>query len=120
MTNITFKWSAPEDSSLVCRVLSRKGRILTRLSLDDWRQLQLIQVLDWYEHQELGRTKLTMICGMAYLGASTVERLQQCYPERQTVSQAQRELARAAWAAFRSPDPTQWTRLLRQDMSSLQ
>jgi hypothetical protein len=86
---------------------------------DLYDQLQLIQILDWFAHQELGRTKLTMICGAEYLGMSTVERLRQRYPERQTVSHTQLELARVAWAAFRSPDPTLLIGLLQQDTSVL-
>ena len=42
---------------------------------DLYDQLQLIQILDWFAHQKLGRTKLTMICAAEYLGSSTVERL---------------------------------------------
>jgi hypothetical protein len=86
---------------------------------DLYDQLQLIEILDWFAHQKLDRTKLTLICGAEYLGMSTVERLRQRYPERQAVSRAQLELARAAWAAFRSPDPTYLTDLLRQDTSAL-
>lgn len=86
---------------------------------DLYDQLQLLQILDWFAHQELDRTKLTIICGAEYLGPSTVERLRERYPERQTVSQAQLELARAAWASFRSSDPIQLTDLLQQESSAL-
>jgi hypothetical protein len=41
------------------------------------------------------------------------------YPERRAVSQAQLELARAAWTAFPSPAPAHLTELLRQDSSAL-
>src|SRR5437763_10352226 len=53
---------------------------------DLYDQLQLIQILDWYAHQNLGRTKLTMICAAEYVGSSTVERLRERYPECQPVS----------------------------------
>ena len=86
---------------------------------DLYDQLQLIQILDWYAHQELNRMKLTMVCGEEYLGMSTVERLWQRYPERQAVSQVQLELARTAWAAFRSPDPTRLNDMLQQGCSAL-
>ena len=86
---------------------------------DLYDQLQLIQILDWYAHHDLGRTKLTLICAAEYLGPSTLKRLRERYPERQIVSKAQLELARAAWAAFRSPDPTRLNDLLQQGCSAL-
>jgi len=86
---------------------------------DLYDQLQLLQILDWYAQQDIGRTKLTLICAAEYLGPATVERLRERYPQRQPVSRAQLELARTGWAAFRSPDPTQLTRLLQQDTSAL-
>jgi hypothetical protein len=86
---------------------------------DLYDQLQLIQILDWYGHQEMARTKLALICGTEYLGSSAAERLRERFPQRQPVSKFQLALARAAWAAFRSPDPTQLTDLLRQDTSAL-
>jgi hypothetical protein len=86
---------------------------------DLYDQLHLIQILDWYAGQDLGRAKLTMICGAEYLGSSTVERLLERYPERQPVSKGQLELAQAAWAAFRSPDPTHLIDLVRQNNSAL-
>jgi hypothetical protein len=81
---------------------------------DLYDQLQLVQILDWFAQQEVVRTKLTLICDAEYLGSSTVERLRVRYPERQPVSPKQLALARAAWAAFRSPDPTHLTDLLRK------
>jgi hypothetical protein len=56
---------------------------------DLYDQLQLIPILDWYAQQDMGRTKLTLICAAEYLGPSTVERLRERYPERQPVSGAQ-------------------------------
>jgi hypothetical protein len=86
---------------------------------DLYDQLQLIQILDWFAHQKVGRPNLTMICGAEYLGLSNVERLRDRYPERQPVSKVQLELAWMAWAAFRSPDPTHLTGMLQQDTSAL-
>lgn len=86
---------------------------------DLYDQLQLIQILDWYAHHDLGRTELTLICAAEYLGPSTVERLRERCPDRQPVSGAQLELAQTAWAAFRSPDPNRLTNLLQQNSSAL-
>ena len=86
---------------------------------DLYDQLQLLQILDWYAHHDLNRTKLTLICAAEYLGPSAVERLRERYPERQPVSGGQLELARVAWTAFRSPDPTHLTSLLQQNISAL-
>ncbi len=119
-------WSSVEEA---VGLFSRRDHVLAdSLSQDEvvlwfehdlYDQLQLLQILDWFAHQELGQTKLTMICGAEYLGMASVERLQQRYPERQTVSKAQLELAQIAWAAFRSPNPTKLTDLLQQVCSAL-
>jgi hypothetical protein len=96
-----------------------KDEVVLWFEHDLYDQLQLIQILDWYAHHDLNRTKLTLICAAEYLGPSTVERLRERYPERQPISGTQLELARTAWAAFRSPDPTQLTELLQRDSSAL-
>jgi hypothetical protein len=86
---------------------------------DLYDQLQLLQVLDWLAAQGPAATRLSLICEAEYLGPATPQRLVERFPGRQPVSAQQLELARRAWAAFRSPDPTAIQDLLEQDTSAL-
>ena len=86
---------------------------------DLYDQLQLAQVLDFFASAALGTTRLAMVCGDEYLGPSTPERLAARFAEREPVTDAQLALGRAAWAAFRSPDPREIERLVAGDTSAL-
>jgi hypothetical protein len=72
---------------------------------DLYDQLQLAQLLDFFASAELGGTRLTLVCGPEYLGPATPQRLAERFGDRTEVSAEQLALGRAAWAAFRSPDP---------------
>ncbi|HEY0024940.1 MAG TPA: hypothetical protein VGB24_18645 [Longimicrobium sp.] len=70
---------------------------------DLYDQLQLIQVLDWFaEHPRPG---LTLINPAQYLGPSTPDQLRALFALRMPVTHAHLSAARAAWEAFRAPDP---------------
>ena len=86
---------------------------------DLYDQLQLIQILDWFSRQDLGRTKLSLICTNRYLGLLTPDELLHLYPERLSVSQRKLELAARAWAAFSAADPNSIVELLQEDTSDL-
>ena len=86
---------------------------------DLYDQLQLIQILDFFAGVELGTTRLSMVCGAEYLGPSSPERLAARFAERETVTEAQLALGRAAWAAFRSPDPREIERIVAGDTAAL-
>jgi hypothetical protein len=114
---------------LALNQFSRRDRVLLESMNQDeivlwfehdlYDQLQLIQLLDWFGQQKRAGTKLSLICGAEYLGSATVERLRERFPQRQPVSSTQLELAHAAWAAFRSPDPVRLTALLQRETSAL-
>jgi Domain of unknown function (DUF1835) len=94
---------------------------------DLYDQLQLVQILDWFADQDLGRTTLSLVAVDRYpgvvpfygLGQLTPEQLATLFPTRRPVTRAQLDLARAAWDAFRSPDPTAVERLLEGDTAAL-
>jgi hypothetical protein len=86
---------------------------------DLYDQLQLLQLLDWFATCELGATKLSLICAAEYLGPSTPERLAARLGDRQPVTDAELQLARAGWAAFRSDDPAAIAAFLATDTSAL-
>lgn len=69
---------------------------------DLYDQLQLIQLLDWFAGRE---ANLTLLQACDYLWNMSADRLALLFPSRVPVTLRQFELARAAWAAFREPDP---------------
>jgi hypothetical protein len=94
---------------------------------DLYDQLQLLQILDWFAEQEQGETILTLISIDSFpgfvafhgLGELTPAQLHTLFPSRQPVTTSAFALARAAWDAFRSPDPRAIERMLAQDTSAL-
>jgi hypothetical protein len=84
-------------------------------------------VLDWFSRQNLGDVKLSLICIGSYpgldrfvgLGQLTADQLESLVGTRLPVTEAQFRLARAAWNAFTSPDPTAIERLIAADTSAL-
>jgi hypothetical protein len=100
------------------KALSR-DEIVLWFEHDLYDQLQLLQLLDWFATCELGATKLSMICDAEYLGPSAPPRLAERFPAREPVTEAQIELARRAWAAFRMPDPTAIEAVIREDSPGL-
>ena len=90
-------------------------------------QLNLLSVLDWFATQNTGHSKLALINigdfpgrkDFRGLGELNAEELASLFPGRHEVTSAELKLARSAWAAFRSSDPTAITRLLKTDTSSL-
>jgi hypothetical protein len=93
---------------------------------DLYDQLQLLQLLDWFAAHPL-QGRLSLLCIGAHpeaanfygLGQLAPAQLAALLPQRRTVTEAELTLGRAAWAAFRSPDPTAIERLLDGDTSAL-
>ena len=70
---------------------------------DLYDQLQLIQLLDWFAAHP--RPRLMLINPAQYLGPSTPDQLRALFALRMPVTPAHLSAARAAWEAFRAPDP---------------
>ena len=81
---------------------------------DLYDQLQLIQLLDWFAQEELGKVKLSLIQIDSYpgvkpfygLGQLSGPQLARLFPMRTAVTSAHLAAAGEAWQAFRSSDPT--------------
>jgi hypothetical protein len=90
-------------------------------------QLILIKVLDWFSRQDLGDVKLSLICVDSYpglepflgLGSLTAKQLEALTDTRLPVTKEQYQTARAAWAAFTSPNPTEIERFFETGTSAL-
>ena len=94
---------------------------------DLFDQLLLIRALDGFAGRNLAGTELSLICIGEFPGIVPFHGLGQLSPpqmaslldRRQRVNEGQKLLARDAWRAFCSPDPTGIEGLLRRDTSPL-
>jgi hypothetical protein len=86
---------------------------------DLYDQLQLIQILDWFSHQDIGPTRLSLISVNSYLGPMRPEQLRPLFDLRHPVTASELKTAQAAWDAFCSPEPTALTALVDSDTSAL-
>jgi hypothetical protein len=90
-------------------------------------QLILIRTLDWFGGQDLSSARLSLICAGQFpgkerfigLGELTAEELASLAETRVPVTEAQFHLAKEAWSAFTSPDPSALERVLHADSSAL-
>lgn len=94
---------------------------------DLFDQLLLIRVLDWFAARAATRTTLSLINVGEFPGVESFGGLGQLSPIqlaslldlRIPVSDRQKQVARAAWRAFRSPDPTAIERVLANGTAEL-
>ena len=70
---------------------------------DLYDQLQLIQVLDGLA--DLRGPPISLVCESEYLGTMAPERAAELFALRNPVTRRHLQEGRAAWAAFRAPDP---------------
>lgn len=86
---------------------------------DLYDQLHLLQLLDWFSHQNLGSTRLSLISVNYYLGHLEPSQLTELFPTRHQVTSAEYQVAQLAWRAFTAPDPTGISALLAGDAAAL-
>lgn len=129
---------APADFEEVLRGLEARDRALADAAAaggeivlwfehDLYDQLQLLQVLDRLADVGAEPGRVSLVCIGAFpgvepfhgLGQLAPEQLAGLHPGREPVTDAQRELARAAWAAFRAPDPREMERVLAGGTAAL-
>lgn len=113
----------------VFRELSARDARLSRAASDEaivlwfehdlYDQLQLVQILVQLAVACVDPARVSLICDAEYLGLSAPGRLGERFPARAALDEATLDLARRAWAAFRSSDPTALTALLDGDTSAL-
>ena len=94
---------------------------------DLFDQLLLLRVLDGFAGRSLGKTELSLICIGEFpgvepfhgLGQLDARQLASLADKRKRVNEWQKLLAKDAWRAFGSPDPTAIEAILRRDTSAL-
>ena len=90
-------------------------------------QVQLIYLLDRFAQNELGQTRLSLICinelpgveGFRGFGELTGEQLVALFPQRQEVTQPQLELGSKAWQAYSAAQAAGLIALVDSDKSAL-
>lgn len=106
---------------------SKYDEVVMWFEHDLFDQLLLIHHLDFYARQEMGQTRLSLICIGDYpgverfigLGQLNEDQLASLLGTRQQVTAQQLELGRNAWRAFTSPDPTGLEQLAHGDTAAL-
>ncbi|HZD94741.1 MAG TPA: DUF1835 domain-containing protein [Candidatus Sulfotelmatobacter sp.] len=94
---------------------------------DLYDQLQLLQLLDWFGQQDLGKANLSLVQVDSYpgvkpfhgLGQLSGPQLARLFPTRIPVTGAHMAIARDAWQAFRSNTPAALVQLAKQKFSEL-
>ncbi len=94
---------------------------------DLYDQLQLLQVLDWFAAQDLGKTRLSLIQINSYpgvqpfygLGQLTGKQLAELFPVRKAVTAEQLAIGEKAWQAFRAASPESLFELATQDIPEM-
>jgi hypothetical protein len=125
------------DAEDVKKDLSRMDEALRNVSAHDeiimWFehdllcQINLIHLLNWFSNEDLGSTKLSLICigefpgieGFRGLGELTAEQMASLFDTRHTVTNAETSLARRAWEAYCAPAPEAIETLLSEDTRAL-
>jgi Domain of unknown function (DUF1835) len=103
----------------VIRHLDYFGEVVLWFEDDLYDQLQLIQLLDFFGRDASGGKTLSVIVVDGYIPPLSVAELTQLDKTRPRVTPGQLELAKRAWKAFGSADPTSISKLLNEDTSAL-
>jgi hypothetical protein len=110
--------AGPDTSAEIEHDLAERDQVLAAASPDDevvlwfehdlYDQLHLLQILDQLDHP-----RVTAVLADDYLGAQPADRLREWFAARRPVTARDREVARRAWAAFRSADPMDLVALIQ-------
>jgi len=86
---------------------------------DLYDQLQIIQILDWFNQNPAGEVELAIVCTDQYLGRLSPEEMMGLAKYEEPIIAVHLELSSQAWSAFRSSAPEKWCKLLDADTSVL-
>jgi len=82
---------------------------------DLYDQLQLLQVLAWFQANIIKGTQLTLICTDSYLGECSIEEIEKLLRYEHTVMNDHLYLAERAWSAFTETTPKKWFQLEQEN-----
>ncbi|MFD0987227.1 DUF1835 domain-containing protein [Methyloligella solikamskensis] len=86
---------------------------------DLYDQLQLLQILDWFDAHPREPGKLLLVQSSEFISHMTAEDLPDLRASEQPVTEEQLALGARGWAAFRSDTPEEWAALLDSADTSL-
>ena len=114
-----------EDRDNCLRRFTDYDEVVLWFEWDLYDQLQLLQILDFFEPHSADylaetNTRISLVCIEGYLGNHPAARFESMFEERREVSRPMLDLARDAWAAFRSDDPRNIEIAMQQDTLSLE
>jgi hypothetical protein len=103
------------------------SEIILWLEHDLFDQLILIRLLDWFSKQDLGNTKLGLICIGEFpgiqrfigLGQLSPEQITSLYGTQHKVTIEEFDLAKQAWSTFCAKDPSDLNTMIKKDLSTL-
>ena len=95
------------------------GEVVLWFEDDLYDQLQLIQLLDFFSNGAADGKKLSLIVVDGYIPPLSADELRRLEAERPSVKPEQLALAKRAWQAFGSDDPTRIEGLLQESTSAL-
>ncbi|HXD33447.1 MAG TPA: hypothetical protein VN643_20155 [Pyrinomonadaceae bacterium] len=90
-------------------------------------QINLLYLLDWFAARDVGKTKLSLIFIGEFpgrpdfrgLGELEPMELASLFDSRHEITEAEMQLATAAWKAYCSPDPTALEEFLKRDTAAM-
>ncbi len=108
-----------DQRDLTLKNLGAFDEIVLWFEDDLYDQLQLLQLLDFFARSQSRKEKLSLIVVDGFLPSLSLDRLAELEPKRTPVSPAQLDLAKRAWGAFGSADPSAIARIIGEDTSAL-
>jgi hypothetical protein len=130
----SFGWGDPEklraglaNRDRTLQDFRKHQEVVLWFEHDLYDQLQLLQLLDWFEQQDLEGINLDLVQIDSYpgvrpfygLGQLSGPQLARLFPMRKRVTHAQRSIATEAWRAFRAEDPTDLVAISKQKFDEM-
>ena len=123
---ISQNWGTPEDIERhfierdnILKSFGKYEKVILWFEHDLYDQLQILQILDWFNVNGENEIKLSIICKDKYLGCLSPEEMKEFLKFEEPVTEKHLLLSSKAWAAFRENSPELWFQLLSKDTSVL-
>jgi hypothetical protein len=123
---ISQNWGTPEDIERhfierdnILKSFDKYEKVILWFEHDLYDQLQILQILDWFNVNGKNEIKLSIICKDKYLGCLSPDEMKEFLKFEEPVTEKHLLLSSKAWAAFRENSPELWCQLLNEDTSAL-
>lgn len=94
-------------------------KIILWFELDLYDQLQLLQVLDWFETYRSVEVEVTLVLTNRHFAEYSFQEFQEALFHEETMTNKHFELAKKAWSSFSNATPLSWFKLLNEPNSNL-